>query len=250
MSKTANREETRQFFRAVHGASDGVAINWTGNIDTGDAGDTAASYKEATLIRVNYFRAMSGVPAGVVLNNAFSAKAQQAALMMSANNSLSHFPPAGWTFYTDDGAEAAGKSNLAIGSSGPDSISGYMLDHGASNNVVGHRRWIFYPQTQEMGTGDVPATASKSAANALWVQDANIFGARPATRDPYIAWPPPGHVPHQVVYARWSFSYPGANFTGASVTMSRDGSSIPVDVETRGSGGSPAGQHDRLALRW
>lgn len=233
---TSSREETRQFYRAIYGASEGVPIEWTGDITTGDAGDTADAYKEAVLVRVNYFRAMSGVPANVMLNSTFSAKAQQAALMMSANSALSHFPPPGWTFYTDDGAEAAGKSNLAWGSSGPDSITGYMLDHGPNNDVVGHRRWIFYPQTMEMGTGDVPATSGKGAANALWVQDANVFGPRPATRDPYIAWPPRGNVPYQLVFPRWSFSYPGANFSSATVTMSRDGSDVAVQVETRGSG--------------
>jgi hypothetical protein len=37
-------------------------------------------------------------------------------------------------------------------------------------------------------------------------------------------------MPYQFVYPRWSVSYPGANFSGATVTMTRDGVSIPVAV--------------------
>lgn len=35
--------------------------------------------------------------------------------MMSANNALSHTPPSTWTSYTANGAEAAGNSNIALG---------------------------------------------------------------------------------------------------------------------------------------
>jgi hypothetical protein len=60
----------------------------------------------------------------------------------------------------------------------------------------------------------------------LWVFD--TFSPRPATREPYVAWPPPGYVPYQVVFARWSFSYPSADFTAATVTMESDGSGLGV----------------------
>jgi hypothetical protein len=41
-----------------------------------------------------------------------------------------------------------------------------------------------------------------------------------------VAWPPPGYVPYPVVYPRWSFSYPKADFGSASVSMSKNGSAI------------------------
>ena len=55
---------------------------------------------------------------------------------------------------------------------------------------------------------------------------------RPPTREEFVAWPPPGYVPYQVVYPRWSFSYAGANFSSATVTMTQGGASVPVAVET------------------
>ena len=230
----ASREEVRQFYRAIYHASEGVPMNWTGSYATGSAGDTSAAFKEATRLRINFFRALAGVPAGVTFNATYSAKAQQAALMMSANNALDHFPPASWTFYTAEGAEAAANSNLYLGDAGPAAISGYVADAGGNNAAVGHRRWLFYPQTLQMGTGDVPGDASRRPANATWIVDtgAGRFGApRPATRTTAVAYPPAGFVPYQVVWPRWSFSHPGADFSAATVTMTRNGQAIPVTLE-------------------
>jgi len=94
----ASREESRTLFKTVYAASEGVDMMWTGNYtDTGNpvaaAGNTSQEYKDAVRRRINYFRAMAGVPATISFNSTFSAKSQQAALIMSANNSLSHFPP-------------------------------------------------------------------------------------------------------------------------------------------------------------
>jgi hypothetical protein len=171
---------------------------------------------------------MAGVPAKVTLNDEYSTKAQAAALMMSVNRQLSHDPPASWQCYSDAGHEGAGNSNLYLGVYGWNAITGYMRDPGSGNYFVGHRRWILYPQTQQMGTGDIPPVTGYSPANALWVFDSNMWGPRPATRDEFVAWPPRGYVPYQVVFARWSFAYPGADFSSATVTMSSGGSSVPL----------------------
>src|SRR5207249_3761253 len=179
-------------------------------------------------LRINYYRAMAGVPAGIVFNSTFNTKDQAAALIMSANNSLSHTPPMSWTCYSADGYEAAGQSNIAIGNAGPDAISAYIEDFGGNNAVVGHRRWILYPQTQLMGTGDVPETGSNYDGNAVWVQDGHYFDTRPATRDDFVSWPPPGFVPYPVVFARWSFSYPDADFSSATASVTSNG--VPLSV--------------------
>ncbi len=228
----AAREEVRQFYRAVYAASDGVAMDWTGNYATGAAGDTSAAFKEATRVRINFFRALVGVPATVTLNAAFNSKAQQAALMMSANNTLQHTGiPTTWTFYTAAGAEAAASSNLALGNTGPDAIAAYMRDDGANNAAAGHRRWLVYPQTREMGTGDVPGNSTFLSSNTTWVMDGQFGAARPATRTVQVPYPPAGFVPYQLVWPRWSFTYPGADFSGATVTMTRAGQSVAVALE-------------------
>ena len=228
---TTSRELSRNFFNALYPASENIPFAWTGDLATCSAGTTAELFKEAVQLRVNYFRAMAGVPAAISFSRIYSVKNQQSAQMMSANNSLSHSPPSSWSCYTADGYEAAGNSNLALGASGADSISKYVLDHGANNSAAGHRRWLLYPQTQIMGTGDTPVTTGHASANALWVFDGNYGNPRPVTRDDFVAWPPPGYVPYQVMYPRWSLSYPGADFSNAAVIMTRSGASIPVRLE-------------------
>ena len=228
---TAVREEVRQFYRSIYNASTPAPMAWTGSYATGTPGDTASSFKEATRLRINFYRALVGVPADITFESTYNVKAQRAALMTSVNDALSHTPPSSWRFYTAEGAEASGKSNLALGSAGSNAIDGYIADAGASNRAAGHRRWLFYPQTLMMGTGDVAGSSTLEPANAIWVIDSRLNSPRPTTRSTHVAYPPAGYVPYSLVWPRWSFSYPGADFTGATVSMRRNGVDISVARE-------------------
>jgi hypothetical protein len=169
---------------------------------------------------------MAGVPATVTLDTAFNTNDQQAAVIMSANANLSHTPPSSWFCWTASGSNAANNSNIAIGNAGADAITAYIWDFGANNNVAGHRRWLLYPQTRVMGTGDVPEQGNFYAANATWVFDGNYGGPRPATRKPYVAWPPAGYVAYQVVYPQWSFALSNVNLSPATVSMRSNGVTV------------------------
>ena len=223
-----SRQQSRDFYLQHYLASNGADASWTGSQASCTPGDTSQSFQQAVLRRINYFRAMAGVPADVSLNADSNRKAQAAALMMSVNHQLSHSPPSSWLCYSADGADGAGSSDLYLGVYGPDAVSGYIKDPGASNSFVGHRRWVLYPQTQEMGSGDIPPTQAYPAANALFVFDAHLSDPRPLTREAFVAWPPPGYVPYQVVFPRWSFAYDGADFSAATVTMQSNGASLAL----------------------
>jgi hypothetical protein len=223
---TDSREEVRSFYNAVFKSSDGVPMNTTADVSTCFPGTNGTLFREAALRRINWFRAMAGVPATVTLNPTFNTNDQQAAVIMSANTNLSHTPPSSWFCWTASGSNAANNSNLAIGNAGADAITAYIWDFGANNNVVGHRRWLLYPQTQVMGTGDVPEQGNFEAANATWVFDGNYGGPRPATRKPYVAWPPAGYVPYQLVYPQWSFALSNVNLSAATVSMRSNGVSV------------------------
>jgi uncharacterized protein YkwD len=226
---TSQREAVRLFFMQHYAPSDGVPSDWNGNVDLKFAGATSAAFKNAVIERVNFLRAMAGVPADITLNEPASNKAQSAALMMSAADQLSHYPSTTWPAYTPEGAEAAGKSNLYLGVRGPQAMTGYVRDEGSNNAAVGHRRWLLHPQTRTMGTGDVEKSGKYRSANVLWVvEDATSNSPRPVTRDGFIAWPPRGYVPYQLVFARWSLSLPNARFESATVHMTRDGAPIAL----------------------
>ena len=184
---------------------------------------------------------MVGVPAAVTFDSTFSQKSQQAALMMSANNNLDHTPPTSWSCYSAEGSEAAKSSNLSLGNDGWDAVDSQMRDNGTNNTIAGHRRWIVHPQTQQMGTGDIPENGSFRRTNSLWVFDGRTFDTRPTTRDDFVAWPTKGYNPYPIVPIRWSFAYPSADFSAATVTMTHNGSSISTVIENRSSTlGEPA----------
>lgn len=228
---TADRRDVLAFHNTVHEASEGYEsrVEWTGDLTTGVAGTTSAEFKDDVLRRIHYFRALAGLPTDITFNPSLSAKCQKAALMFSANNDIDHYPGTSWTFYSADGALAASKSNLSLGNFGPQAVTDQITDDGVDNQIVGHRRWLLYPLAREMGTGDVPPTATRFSSNAVWVIG-NFKSSAPAR---FVAWPNAGYVPRTVVPARWSLSYPDADFSSAVVTMSRAGVSVPLTVVSR-----------------
>jgi hypothetical protein len=226
--ETSVRRASRNFYNAVYSASNGVNSDWMGNVGNDVAGTTSTSFQNAIALRVNVLRAFAGIPAAITLNSSWSTEDQQAALMTSANDALNHSPPSTWTDYTSAGAQAAGNSNLYLGQFGPDAITGYVQDPGSNNAEAGHRRWVLYPPTEQMGTGDLPASGSYKSANALWVFDSSH--PYPSLRDGFVAWPPEGYVPYQLIFPRWSFSLPGADFSSATVTVTRSGSNVATTI--------------------
>ena len=72
-----------------------------------------------------------------------------------------------------------------------------------------------------MASGSIPYNP-QWASNALWVF--GPMGSRPSTPNG-VSWPPQGYVPWQLLPEsnRWSFSWNNANFSSASVSMTRNG---------------------------
>lgn len=223
---TSDRAAVQDFYRNYYCASRVEDSGWTGNVDEGEAGDTTDAYKSSTLDAINFFRAMVGIPAEITFKEEWNGKAQQAALMMSANGQLSHTPPSSWTHYSADGAEAAGSSNLTLGYTGARAITAYIQDLGSDNYAVGHRRWVLCPTTTQMGTGDVDPD-SGYAANSLWVFDDERDNSVPDTA---VMWPPEGYVPNTIIFNRWSFSYPDADFSNTTVSVRKNDEELNVTV--------------------
>ena len=193
---------------------------------------TTLAFRQGVLDRINYFRAMAGVPDDITLNADFNALAQRVSLMMAANQSISHTPPSSWACYTPQGGAAANKSNLWLSRYGAAAITGWIEDPGNGNEPAGHRRWVLHPPTRSMGVGSIrgPANQPFRTASALYVMDGHIFDPVPRPRDGFVAWPPPGFVPDDLVFDRFSFGIDGANFANASVAVTRNGNPV-TDVE-------------------
>ena len=122
-------------------------------------------------------------------------------------------------------------------------------------DALGHRRNFLDPSISTSGVGAVPKTAI-DADLVLHPDgpDRPTAAARPPVRSGFVAWPPAGFVPYQVVPARWSFSLPNTNFANATVTMQRNGASVPVQIRCFDPWPDPndekCGQFGESAILW
>lgn len=221
----AARDTARKLYADYYDASKTTAADsqWNGDSENCEAGTIASDIMDKIFQRIHYYRLAVGLNNVITENTGQSAKAQQAALMMKSNGELDHFPPSGWSCYTDEGSEAAGKSNLAMWKNA-EAIDLYISEPGSANGPVGHRRWLLYPRLNSIGVGNT------DSSNALWV--AGNSGSAPSDAPEYISWPPADYVPAELVAPRWSFSISGADFSQASVSMVDEaGNTIPLTLE-------------------
>jgi hypothetical protein len=230
-----NRYQIGKLFQDNYAAQAAVPIGWTGNVANCNAGTTTQAYRQAAIDRVNLYRAIAGLPGNIVLTGGTPAtNTQAAALMFSANQSLSHEPPNTWTCWTQAGYDGASSSNIGLSwgaglAAGPNAVNGYMDDDGSNNYFAGHRRWVLYPPQTAMDSGSIPWNADpvQYASNALYVF--GPAGTRPSMPDG-VAWPARGYMPDMLLpYSshRWSLSIQNADFDAATVQMWKNGVALP-----------------------
>lgn len=201
-------------------------LGWTGSTSGCNAGTVSSDADSKVAMRINYFRRQTGLPDLITIDSSVQSKAQEAALIMLANNTLTHTPASTMTCYTTGGAEAAGKSNIAFGTHSSGSVTAYIQDSGSNNAAVGHRRWLLFSKLDKVGHGSTTST------NAIWV--IGYSKGNTLTLPEFVTWPPKGYVPSSLVFSRWSFSIPNqsANFSNATITMtSSSGANITLTRE-------------------
>ena len=203
-----------------------LLVDWLGGSLLGCLPGLTSSYSNGgTLSALNYVRSLAGL-APVSFSSTLNANAQRAALIMAANNALSHSPSSSWKCWTSTGASTASKSNLALAYPALKAgqiIDLYMDDKGSGNVAVGHRRWLLNPFSTVMGSG------STNTANALTVVGpTNSYRPNPT----YVGWPSAGYFPNALEPSgRWSLSSgsKAVSFRYAQVYVYRaDGVKIPV----------------------
>lgn len=198
-----------------------VPFTWSGDIASCIAGAPSEATQQATLDSVNYVRGLAGL-GPVRLDARASAEAQAAALMMAANGELSHSPTRYWRCSTPEGIAGAGRSNLYMGSTAAQAVTGYMHDDGPNNQAVGHRTWLLRPGLASIGIGSTPNT------NAIAVFGAGIEHLDPSP-EAVIRWPKAGSFPSGLTPSRWSLTTTAALRGGpagwdtASVTVTKAG---------------------------
>ena len=200
-----------------------TGLGWNGSATLCDPGTITQAAQDAVIKRINYFRRMVGLNDDCTLDESLFKAQQETALMMHARNDLSHDPDQSWSCYTPDGAKGAKNSLLRLGSSASEAITAFMNDFESYNVDVGHRRWLLHSKQSEFSHG--------STTNVGVVY---VTGRAENTKIPdFIAYPPASFVPEPLVFNRWSFGIPNADFSGATVTMASEGKSISVTVVSK-----------------
>lgn len=194
---------------------------WTGNTTSCVAGSASQSTNEMVIKRINYFRKIVGLNDNTTLDATKFPMYQEAALMMKANSQLSHTPPTSWKCYTTLGANGAQTSNLSLGNHSVNSVTAFMADNGSSNFAVGHRRWILHSAKTQFSYG---TTNSSMSLGCIGTAGGNTLIPE------FIAYPPKNYIPQNLVFARWSFGIPGADFSSATVTMSGPAGAVTLKV--------------------
>lgn len=222
---TTSQSAVQSAYLSAYAPKLSLPIDWIGGSLLGCLpGLSSLTSNNATLTSLNFVRSLAGL-APVVFSRSLNASAQRAALMMAANNTLSHNPPSGWKCWTPAGARSASRSNLILAY--PSLNAGevtdlYMSDPGSTNDAAGHRRWILYPFTTVMGIG------STAVSNALTVIGPTS-ASRPNPR--WVGWPTAGYFPNPLEpNGRWSLSagLRNVSFAHAHVSVFQGSTSIPV----------------------
>ena len=250
---TKDRNDVVAFWQAVYQASEGYSarIAWTGNYK-GTNGDVSPVFVRDVERRLNFFRAICGVPADVSVNSGTkvvigatdaykplasttkSSASQAAALMLvrnynsstGANPAITHNPASSLVGWSSAAWNAAAHGNFAFGLYGPGAITEYMAEEFSSttvgstwNSQVGHRRWCLFPRATDYATGDQPgASAYVPPTNVLYVIQ-NTAEVRANDTSGFVSFPAAGFFPASINSRFWSISRRGADFTFATVSM-------------------------------
>ncbi len=247
-------------------------IAWTGgsftSLAAGAEGTISSTFIADVERRTNYFRAMCGVPASVRLNTAAtvnilpsdlytpaasttkSAASQRSALMIlrttmaGSGEGVSHTPAPSALGWTTAAWNANNKGGLAYTFYGPGAIDAYFREDvtnglSAWNFDVGHRRWLLNLQSTNFATGDIPGTRPElngnvalPSSNCLYcVPKASELDTAVAPR--FVPYPAAGFFPAPLNTPYWSLSYPGANFSAATVSMTSSGGAVTTTVISR-----------------
>lgn len=223
---TTDKRQIAEAYDRLLAPSVKTPIGWTGSVSGCKAGTVSKAQVTATKRTVNFARRLAGLTT-IGISAALSAKAQQAAVVFSANKQLSHAIPDSWKCVTADAKTAGSRSDIALGAGGVKAVMLYLDDPGSSNVVAGHRRWILNPAAKTFGTG------STNTANALLVTGS--VRAKGSYADPtWVSWPTAGYFPKQLEpEGLWSLSSGGSaavDFSRATVQVVHGGKRLPVTV--------------------
>ncbi len=198
---------------------------------------TSAATLSTMLRAINFARALSGVAPLTSLTDSDS-RAAKSALILAANQTLSHSPSPRAKCYSPIGASTARQSDLGLWAYSTPSwrptvasvVGSYLTDPGKVNADAAHRIWLLRAAARRMSTGFAVARAGG------WTWVSNNTVVFPNSGDvrggpKFHAWPGSGYFPIQLEpHGRWSVSASSKRigFKHAKVRVTRNGHPVKV----------------------
>jgi len=220
-TKTATKEELYNIWRDMY-YSGRIFEEEPSVVSPYAAGKLSKEYLENGLAWTNYMRRIANLPP-VQLDDTYNEDAQHGAVVMAANNLMSHYPsqPTDMedAFY-ERAYNATSSSNIYnCGCTDLEvvlrnSVFAFMNDEDASNHDhVGHRRWILNPRLKYIGFG-----LARSQFDHNYVAMKVFDKSGPDIDYDYVAWPAAGNFPNVLM----------TNKVPWSITLNPDRYQIPV----------------------
>ena len=245
-----NKNEVNSKFKAMVAANVTVRSGWTGSVSDCKPGSISSAARSAAVQATNFARELNDLApvTAVSLTSTTQANVQRTALMQAANfdrGALSHYPPSTWRCYATNGDVTSRLSNLGavFPETTPVNMITQMLDDsGSSNNLVGHRQWLFNPDANTFAFGVTKTSGVVQILN---------LSTDSTNNDPrWVMWPSRGYFPSPLapgyeIYGlltgssapregHWSIStLEGYNVKSATVTVKRNGSNVPITIVAR-----------------
>ena len=212
-----SKDEIISLYNKLYISSEIDSIIWDGQTQKCICGTLESEIYKKAEDRINFFRLACGLKE-VKLNSSFNIEAQSAALLVKANNQLTHYPTQEMKCYNQSSTNGCHKSCLGFTDfknfKETSFVTGFIQDFGTNNYFVGHRKWILYTKLTEFGYGATDNSEALLTADGVSNDSINL--------PQYIAYPWNGYVPINLIFPKWSFSIPedkNVDFSQATVTM-------------------------------
>lgn len=201
------------------------------------AGMLNQSFIQKGTLYFNFLRFAAGLP-DVETTSALNTLAQHGAVLLAANNVLTHSPakPAGMddAFY-NEGVRSASTSNISMRYGYSEktmlesALQGCMDDSSSVTNLlsVGHRQWMLNPKLLYTGFG-----YAKNAKNYSYITTQAMDKSAPELTYDFVSWPAQGAFPNNIITSDtpWSvtlspqkYKRPDLNSIKVEVTRLSDG---------------------------
>ncbi|WP_445116820.1 CAP domain-containing protein [Acinetobacter sp. WZC-1] len=157
------------------------------DINACQAGQITEAERQTFINAINEVRALHHLPK-MTYDYEHEDQMMQAALVLTANNRISHYPDSGWTCFSDIAYQGTTTSNLNLGSS-----SGVFKDTSAGQHVLnwlteqysadlGHRRHILNPFLTKTSFGQVLNSRAAGGGSVMSAAMKTIYAGTDSVR--------------------------------------------------------------------